>query len=122
MAAQTMDQSVDERLQSGIAYKIDGQYEDAERMFRAILDEHPDHAGARHQMGLVFNFTGMFDESIEELRRAVELDESLLNARVDLALVYMMLGMNEEALAELEIVLAKEPNHAGALRHIVYLR
>jgi Flp pilus assembly protein TadD len=120
MAAQPPELPSDERLERAIAFKIEGNYQDAERELRAVLDDYPDHPAAHHQLGLVFNFTGMFDESIEELKRSVELDGTSLTARNDLGLAYTMLGMMDEAKQEFQTVLEMDPTNAVALRNMVY--
>jgi tetratricopeptide (TPR) repeat protein len=122
MSLQTAGDVGEERLQRAIALKVEGRYAEALEELRGLLDSEPGNARAHRELGLVLNFTGEFDESINELRRAVSLDSHFLEARCDLALAHMMLGQNEEALAELEAVLAIEPDHPVAMRHIVYLR
>ena len=101
----TTVRSLEERLQRGVAFKVDGHYEEAERELRGVLGEDPNHPVAHRELGLVYCFTGMFDESVEELKHAVALDPSDLKARNDLALTYTMLGMVDEARTEFESVL-----------------
>src|SRR4029079_7243410 len=84
-------------LDQGIAYKVAGDYDQAIRVFQAILADEPNSSEAHHQLGLVYGFTGMFDESLEELQHAVDLDGANLFTRNDLAKTYAMLGMIEEA-------------------------
>lgn len=122
MSVSMTERSVEELLQTGIALKVEGRYDEAEREIVAILEAQPNHPAARRELGLVLGFKGMFDESLAELRRAVELDDGYLDARNDLALTYSMLGMVDEARGELEAVLEIDPTNATALRHIVYFR
>ncbi len=56
----------EDRLERGIAYKIEGRYEEATTEFLAILAVDPDHAEAHHQMGLVLGFVGEFEKSVTE--------------------------------------------------------
>ena len=105
MGCPTSVLSLEERLQQGVAFKVDGNYEEAERELKVVLGEDPNHPVAHRELGLVYCFTGMFDESIEELKHAVALDPSDLKARNDLALTYTMLGMVDEARTEFESVL-----------------
>ena len=111
---------LEDRLQRGVSLKVEGNYEEAEQEFKAVLGEDPNHPAAHRELGLVYCFTGMFDESIEELRRAVELDPADLKARNDLALTYTMLGMMDEARAEFETVLSADPTNSEALRQMQY--
>jgi Tfp pilus assembly protein PilF len=120
MGCPTTVRSLEERLQRCIAFKVDGNYEEAERELKRVLGEDPNHPVAHRELGLVYCFTGMFDESVEELKSAVALDPSDLKARNDLALTYTMLGMMEEARAEFETVLSVDPTNSVALRNMQY--
>lgn len=112
----------EERFERGVAFKVDGRYEEATTELRAVLEAYPDYAPALHELGLVYGFTGQFDESLEALQRAVTLEPADLKGRNDLALTYAMLGMNDEARAGFETVLEMDPTNAVALRNIVYFR
>jgi Tfp pilus assembly protein PilF len=120
MVCPTFVLSLEERLQRGVAFKVDGKYEAAERELKEVLGEDPDHPAAHRELGLVYCFTGMFDESIEELKHAVSLDPEDLKARNDLALTYTMLGMMDEARAEFETVLSVDPSNSDALRQMQF--
>jgi Tfp pilus assembly protein PilF len=120
MGCPTTALALEERLQRGVAFKVDGNYEEAERELKAVLREDPNHPVAHRELGLVYCFTGMFDESVEELKRAVDLDPSDLKARNDLALTYTMIGMMDEARAEFELVLSVDPTNSVALRNMQY--
>jgi Flp pilus assembly protein TadD len=122
MGTQTTERNTKERLQTAIALKIDGRYDEAETILREILDGDPDDPQARREFALVLGFTGRFEESIEELRRVVELDGNCLEARNDLAMTYAMIGMIDEARGEFETVLTMDPTNAMALRQIVYFQ
>jgi Tfp pilus assembly protein PilF len=120
MGCPTTVRSLEERLQRGVALKVEGNYEEAERELKAVLGEDPNHPAAHRELGLVYCFTGMFDESIEELKQAVALDSSDLKTRNDLALTFTMLGMMDEARTEFEAVLSMDPANSDALRHMQY--
>jgi len=112
----------EERLERGIAYKIEGRYTDATAELRALLAEDDAHTEAHHQLGLVLGFIGEFDESLAELERAAALDGGSVLARNDLALTYTMLGMYEEAKAEFERVLEQDGGNDIARRNLTYLQ
>lgn len=120
MGCPTTVRSLEDRLQQGVAFKLDGNYAEAERELKGVLVEDPNHPAAHRELGLVYCFTGMFDESIEELKLAVRLDSSDLKTRNDLALTYTMIGMMDEARAEFEAVLSVDPTNSVALRNMQY--
>lgn len=115
-----MGSYVNTSLERGIAFKVEGQYEEAITEFRQLLTEDPNSSDGHYQLGLVYGFNGMFDESLIELQRASMLDPSRLEVRNDLALTFAMLGLNEEAKQEFEEVLRREPNNEKALKNIVF--
>lgn len=111
---------IEELYDRGVAFKVEGNYEEAQAAFKSILELDFNHAEAHHQLGLVYGFIGMFDESIEELTTAVRLNGTDLRARNDLALTYCMLGMSEQAKAEFEAVLSADPDNEVAKKNMVY--
>lgn len=123
MAAHSSDNgALEERLQRGVALKVEGNYEAALQEIQAVLAAAPHLPSAHRELGLVLGFTGMFDESLEALKKTKELDPSWLEARNDLALTYAMLGMVDEAKREFEEVLELDPTNATAQRHIVFFQ
>jgi len=107
-------------LEQGIAYKIEGNYDEAIKVFQAILAEEPNSSEAHHQLGLVYGFIGLFDESLEELQRSIRLDGTNLVTHNDLALTYAMLGMNDDAKSEFELVLRADPSNEVARKNIIF--
>jgi len=80
-------------LERGLAFKVEGRYEEAISEFQRLLAEDPNSSDGHYQLGLVYGFTGMFDESIEELQHGG--DPWLRPASKfawNLALTYTMLG------------------------------
>lgn len=112
----------EERLERGVAYKLEGRYDEATVEFRHLLTENGDHAEAHHQLGLVLGFIGDFETSLAELEQATRLDPSNTLSRNDLALTYTMLGMYNEAKAEFARVLAQDQGNDVARRNLTYLQ
>jgi Tfp pilus assembly protein PilF len=111
---------IDEHVQSGIKYKIEGNYESATTELLEAVKIDPKHAEAHRQLGLVYGFEGLFDESIEELKIAVDLNVSNAAIRADLGMTYAMLGMFDEAKAEFELVLQIDPSNETARKQMIY--
>lgn len=108
-------------MERGLAFKVEGRYEEAVVEFEQLLEEDPNSCDGHYQLGLVHGFTGMFDESIEELHKASTLAPTRVEIRIDLALTYTMLGMNSEAKEEFEEVLRRDPNNKRALESLNFL-
>jgi len=57
-----MELTIDQALQQGVAAHKEGKYQDAERLYRAILQSQPEHPDANHNLGLLavaFNKTDL---------------------------------------------------------------
>jgi tetratricopeptide (TPR) repeat protein len=116
-----MATSANAYLERGLAFKVEGRYDEAIAEFQLLLAEDPNSCDGRYQLGLVYGFTGLFDESLDELRRACTLAPARIEVRLDLALTYTMLGMYDEAKTEFEEILRREPNHKRALESLSFI-
>ena len=108
-------------MERGLAFKIEGRYEEAVIEFEQLLADDPNSCDGHYQLGLIQGFTGMFDESLSELQHALTLGPARIDIRIDLALTYTMLGMFDEAKHEFEEVLRREPENKRALESLSFL-
>jgi tetratricopeptide (TPR) repeat protein len=116
-----MSSPINPYLERGIAFKIEGRYDEAITELRQLLAEDPNSSDGHYQLGLVYGFTGLFEESIEELKRASMLTPIRVDIRIDLALTLTMLGEYDQARLHFEEVLRREPNNKRALDSLVFL-
>ena len=52
-------------LERGIAFKIEGRYDEAISELQLLLSEDPNSSDGHYQMGLVYGFKCLFDEQFE---------------------------------------------------------
>ena len=116
-----MASSANAYFERGLAFKVEGRYDEAVAEFQQLLVEDPNSCDGRYQLGLVYGFTGLFDESLDELRRASVLAPARIDVRLDLALTFTMLGMYDEAKVEFEEILRREPNNKRALESLSFI-
>lgn len=116
-----MSSPINPFLERGIAFKVEGRYDEAVTELRQLLTDDPNSSDGHYQLGLVYGFTGLFDESIEELKRASTLAPIRVDIRIDLALTLTMLGEYDDARSQFEEVLRREPNNKRALDSLVFL-
>ncbi len=113
--------TVDSLLKEADRLRYEGQYDEAERLYRQILQVDPYNAPAHCGLGLVCCFhEGRFEESLEELRRAVELDPDNVIYRLHLAKTLTMLALYEEAKKQFEKVLELDPTNEEAVKQLGY--
>ena len=72
-----MELPVEQLLQQAIAAHQEGKLQDAERLYRSILQTQPDHAGVNHNLGLLAVSAGKVEE-------ALPLFENAYNAKPNL--------------------------------------
>ena len=61
-----MEFTVDQTLQNGVAAHKSGKFQEAERLYRAILQEQPNHPHANHNLGVLAVAIGY---TLEALKR-----------------------------------------------------
>lgn len=110
-----MSSDIANRLQAGLQQHQSGRLQEAERTYRSVLAEQPQHPDALHLLGVVALQTGNFQD-------AAKLIESAIKAKPDEAEFYNMSGETyrmqqqyETAISRYEQALALRPDFAGAL-------
>ena len=67
-----MELTVEEALQQGIAAHKGGKLQDAERLYRAILQSQPEHPDANHNLGLIAVSVNKADAALPLFKTALE--------------------------------------------------
>ena len=67
-----MELTVEQALQQGIAAHKDGKLEEAERLYRAILQSHPAHPDANHNLGVLAVSVNKAEEALPLFKTALE--------------------------------------------------
>ncbi|MDA9799276.1 tetratricopeptide repeat protein [Luminiphilus sp.] len=67
-----MELTVDQALQQGVAAHKEGNFQDAERLYRAILQSQPEHSDANHNLGVLAAAVGKPLEAIPFFELALE--------------------------------------------------
>ena len=91
-----------------------GQFEQAVRLYRQVLQVHPTHFDAAHMLGAVLLQLGRFDEAERQLRRALQIAPRSPEARNNLGLALRYLDRFEEAVWAFDRAIALRPGYAQA--------
>ncbi len=67
-----MELSTDRTLQQGVAAHKEGRLQEAEQLYRAILQANPEHPDANHNLGLLFIAEGKTQEALTRFRNALK--------------------------------------------------
>ena len=67
-----MELTINEALQQGVVAHKKGRLQEAEKLYRAILDAQPNHPDANHNLGVLAVGFGKFQEALPYLKFALE--------------------------------------------------
>jgi tetratricopeptide (TPR) repeat protein len=110
--------SIAEALQLALSQHQAGQLDQAEQIYRQILQHQPDHPDALNLLGLLASTTGRHLEAVQLIEQAVRLDPSSAFYRGNLGFAFLVGGRYQESLVALEAAIGRDPNHADALANL----
>ena len=70
--------TIEQALQQGISAHEAGKFQEAEKLYRAILNNQSNHPDANHNMGLIAIDIGEIEQSLLFFERALESNKSIL--------------------------------------------
>ena len=107
-----------ETLASAIALHQQGQLEEAEKLYLALLQADQDHPEALHFLGVMRHQQGQSLRGIELVRRAVEMRPDYVDAISNLGTIYQQLGGASDAVDAYRKALELRPDHPETLRNL----
>jgi len=72
---------IDAIFRRGVSYLFLGQFEDAAKDFRQVLNKIPNHLPALKNMGLVLQEMGRYEESAKQYRKILQINPDDQNTR-----------------------------------------
>ncbi|MCP5366070.1 MAG: tetratricopeptide repeat protein [Hyphomicrobiales bacterium] len=109
-----MTGDADGLLRAAFQHHQAGELQQAEALYRQVLDLQPDHADALHLRGLILQQVERHDEAVALIGRAADLAPEAAFYRVNLANSLIALGRAAEAADTLRAALAVDPDLADA--------
>jgi len=110
MSQLTIQQTFAQALQHHRA----GRLQEAERLYRHILAQRPDHAGAMHFLGVIAQQLGRNDDAVDLFRRVVALRPKHPEAHNSLGNALRNKGQLDEAVAACRQAIVLRPDYAEA--------
>ena len=92
-----MELSIDQALQEGVAAYKDGRLNDAERIYRAIIQAQPNHPDANHNLGLLAVASGKPRDAIPLLKLALETNPEIEQFWLSYIDALLKAGRHDEA-------------------------
>ena len=106
--------AIPEAFQIALAHHQAGQLQQAEQIYRQILQANPRHAGAMHLLGLLALQQGSYDVAVQYISHAIRLEGVQAAFHANLGEAYRALGRWDEAQTCYEQALRLQPKLAEA--------
>src|SRR5438046_1243173 len=106
--------SVEDALSLAIQLHRAGHLDDAEALYRRIIEANPGQPDAIHFFGLLLHRRGKSEEAIELIEQSIRLDPEEPNRYNNLGNVLIEQGKLAEATGAYEKAIALQPGHADA--------
>ncbi len=115
-----MNLSTDQQraLERAIHYHGSGKLQEAEKIYRGLLNEQPDQADALHYLGVIGLQVGRIDEAVNLMQRAVDARPDYVDAVVNLGNGLQAQGRFEAAAERFEQALSLGPPTAPVLANL----
>ncbi|MBI5374581.1 MAG: tetratricopeptide repeat protein [Candidatus Schekmanbacteria bacterium] len=98
----------------GLLYHMDGDYENAEKNYKAALRINPGLLSAKSNLGAVYIGLGRLDEAMDETRAVIKTDPDDVEAHNNLGTIYQKKGDTAQALREFNLALKINPSYVPA--------
>lgn len=95
-------------------HHLAGRRDEAERIYREILDADPDHRDALHLLGVIAYEAGRYEEALERIRLAIAADGSHATFHNSLGAVYQALGDLPRAVSAYQTSILLDLDYADA--------
>ena len=106
--------NIDQVFQQAVTKHQEGKLDEAERLYRSILEVEPQHLDVNNNLGaLLFSF-GNFYEAVKFFNKVIKLRPDYVNAHNNLGIALSELGRLEEAEKIYKKLIALKPNYAEA--------
>jgi predicted TPR repeat methyltransferase len=116
------DVTVGEAMRMALAFQQRGQLDDAEQVYRRVLEVAPDHPDVVHFYGVLLHQRGRSEEAVATIRRSLELEPDRAECYNNLGIILRAVDRYEEAAAAYARATELDPAHANAYNNLGVLR
>jgi predicted O-linked N-acetylglucosamine transferase (SPINDLY family) len=106
--------TLEQQLESGLSHHRAGRLAEAEKMYRQVLAQQPNHPDALHLLGLVAVESRRWDAAVDWLRRAVRIQPDNAEAHNDLGNALRDQRQLDESIAAYRQAIGLKPDFAEA--------
>jgi len=112
------DDGLDLVLVEAINHHHASRFDEAEKLYRNVLDAPPGHAVASFGFGLLCATRGRPLEAIKAYRRAIAMRPDFVGAYINLGTVFLTLGQHEDAVTQYRRAITISPENTMALGNL----
>lgn len=105
--------SIKDALNFAVKKHNQGKLNEAEIIYRKILDKFPNNSNALHLLGLIAHQTGKGEEAVKYINKAIQINPNA-SYYSNLGMVYDSLGKEEESIKSFNKALSLNPNYNKA--------
>lgn len=106
--------TISDTLQLALQHHQAGRLQEAEALYRQILQAQPNHPGAHHLLGMIAYQVGKHDIAVEYVKRAIALNPAVAEFHNNLGTVYLDTDRIEAARPHLATALQLQPDYVEA--------
>ena len=110
----TRELSLDEAVALANLLQRNGQLDEADALYRAVLEKAPHHADALHFAGVLAHRCGRHDEAVALIERGLALAPDRADCYNNLGIVLQSTGRLDAAISAYQRAIALDPRHANA--------
>ena len=108
----------DEALKTAIRYHQSGNLQQAEYVYKSILEAAPDHAEANHLLGVLAYQAGKYDIAVQFIARAITVNGEQATYYNNLGLVLAAQGKPDDAITAYQTAISIKPDYTEALNNL----
>ncbi|ACK71346.1 Tetratricopeptide TPR_2 repeat protein [Gloeothece citriformis PCC 7424] len=105
-------QNIDQLFEQGNAAQNEGNFTEAERIFRQVIKINPNNADAYRYLGIALRNQGKLEEAIAAYNTAIEINPNYAEVYNNLGVALYYQGKLEEAIAAYNTAIEINPNYA----------
>ncbi len=94
-----MSEEINEMMERGLWHHQGGRLDEAEPLYRQVLERVPNHVDAMHLLGVIAHQTKRYDVAVQLITRAIELQPGAMAFYINLGNAYREWGNGRRALA-----------------------
>lgn len=114
LATPVREVSLEEAMSIAILFQKNGQLDDAEDLYRKMLDAAPEHPDVLHYSGVLAHQQGRSEQAVALIEQSLRIQPNQPDCYSNLGIVFKAQGKLDEAIAAYQQALALSPEHANA--------